>query len=63
LRYDTDFHNIIIADLFKCMCVNRTLHIVHTVVTNEYVNNKVGCVVATNGLGCVVAACAKNNNK
>jgi hypothetical protein len=30
-----------IAGLFKCMCVNRTLHIMYTVVTNEYVNNKV----------------------
>jgi len=22
LRYDTDFHNIMIVDLFKCICVN-----------------------------------------
>jgi hypothetical protein len=42
LRYDTDFHNIMIADLFKCMCVNGTMHIVYTLMTNEYVNNKAG---------------------
>jgi hypothetical protein len=31
-----------IADLFKYMRVNGTLHIVYTIVINEYVNNKVG---------------------
>jgi len=31
-----------IADLFKCMCVNGILHIMYIVVINEYVNNKVG---------------------
>jgi hypothetical protein len=25
---DTDFHNIMIAYLFKCMCMNGTLHII-----------------------------------
>jgi hypothetical protein len=29
-----------IAYLLKCICVNGILHIVYTVVTNEYVNNK-----------------------
>jgi hypothetical protein len=32
------------------------MHFVHTVVTNEYINNKVGCIVAVNGPGCIVVA-------
>jgi hypothetical protein len=42
IEHDIDFHNIMIADLFKYMRVNGTLHIVYTIVINEYVNNKVG---------------------
>jgi hypothetical protein len=31
-----------IANLFKCICVNGILYIVYTVMTNEFVNNKAG---------------------
>jgi len=41
-KRDANFHNIMIANLFNCMCVNGTLHIVHTVLINEFANNKVG---------------------
>jgi hypothetical protein len=37
---DTDFHNLMIIDLLNCMCVNGTLHIMHAVVFNEFLNNK-----------------------
>jgi hypothetical protein len=37
---DTDFHNLIIIDLLNCMSVNGTLHIMHAVAFNEFLNNK-----------------------
>jgi len=37
---DTDFHNMIIADLFNCMRVNGYFYIV----INELINNKAGAL-------------------
>jgi hypothetical protein len=39
---DVDFHNLMIIDLMNCMCVNGTLHIMHAVVINGFVNKKTG---------------------
>jgi hypothetical protein len=41
-EHDTDFHNLIIIDLLYCMPMNRTLHIMHAIVINGFVNKKIG---------------------
>lgn len=56
---DTNFHNLMIVDLFNYMRVNGTFHIMYIVVINDYVG------LITSWLSWrpmdMYAACAKNN--